>query len=121
MNREMIDISYGLPGEPTYMEMTLAKEAADTLLKHYPGHAWMTTVENGMLYVRNASLSTRFGYALKVKDLDPASRDKAFVKAGGEILERYNLARSRLDADTWMDMPRTFDGHIAGDLTGRKR
>jgi len=75
--------------------VTLAKNVAETLNKHYPGHLWGVNVNEagGIVTVYNLSLSGNWGFVLHIKDLAIADDMKKVMRAGGEILERYRLRR----------------------------
>jgi hypothetical protein len=70
-----------------------AKNAADMLHKHYPGWLWGVHVDDvgGVMKVLLLSVSGSWGFVIKLKDLDPEYR--MVMRAGGEILERFNLSR----------------------------
>lgn len=79
-------------------ELNLAKQMAEALHQHYPGHLWGVCVseKTGMADIRNLALSGQWGYRLKLKDHYSASEWKAeVVRAGGEILERFKVTRGR--------------------------
>jgi len=91
---------------------TIAKEVAECLDKHYPGHAWgvRANVETGIVQVYNLRLSGQWGFVLKIDDLitDPGMR--LTIRAGGELLERYNLSRSALKETQYNDIKFDFKG-----------
>jgi hypothetical protein len=68
-----------------------------TLCKHYPHVAagWHVTLntEGGTLVVQNLLLSGKMGFTMRITDLDAEGRE--IVRAGGELLERYRVARDR--------------------------
>lgn len=79
-------------------ELNLAKQMAEALHQHYPGHLWGVCVNEraGMADIRNLALSGQYGYRLKLADQSTASDWKDMtVRAGGEILERFNVARGK--------------------------
>lgn len=79
-------------------ELDLAKQMAEALHQHYPQHLWGVSVseKTGMADIRNLALSGQWGYRLKIRDHSSASDwKKEVVKAGGEILERFNVARGK--------------------------
>lgn len=48
-------------------DMVLAKNMAELLHKHYPGHLWAVTCENGLATVRNMYPSQgQRGFTIKV-------------------------------------------------------
>ena len=77
-------------------EMVLSKNIADAICKRYPiekGHRWGVHVDGhgGVLHIYNLSLSAKFGFTLKLKDIVNDSRYTLAVRAAGEILERYDV------------------------------
>lgn len=90
----------GLVMDPRELNMsaaslTLAKNVAETLNKHYPGHLWGVNVDDrgGIVSVYNLALSGRWGFIIKITDLAGADDMVKVMRAGGEILERYRLSR----------------------------
>lgn len=97
-------------------DYVLAKGMADTLHKHYPGHLWAVTCDNGLATVRNLALSGEWGFVLKVPAIYSASSfDKDVIRAGGEILERYRVSRGVVRPDQIADMKTDFSGRIVAD------
>jgi hypothetical protein len=99
-------------------DMILAKEIADALNSHYPGHLWAVNVDgpNGVANIRDLLLSGQMGYVLKLVNIFSASdfrRD--VVRAGGEILERYRMTRGRLDEGQYAGLKTNFAGEFAFD------
>ncbi len=84
-------------------EMTLARDMADTLFRHYPGeptrpHLWAVSVnaEQGIAEVRNLGLSGQWGFQLNLPHNYSASDfAKRVMRAGGELLERFRVSRGR--------------------------
>lgn len=75
-------------------ELVMAKNMADLLHRHYPGHLWAVNVDGGMANVRNLALSGQWGFRIKVPLIYSASQfDRKVVMAGGELLERYRVRR----------------------------
>ena len=110
----MSQILTGLDDGATMLDchdMVLAKTAADALDKAYPGHLWAVDVNGGMLNIRNLLLSAEWGYRIKQLSLFTASDLNARVlKGGGEILERFALARSRFNETAYDDLKTNFAG-----------
>lgn len=76
----------------------LASEVGDALHKAYPGHMWMVSTEGkggNVLNVQNMALSGKWGFALHAHKLVDQDVGKVAVRAGGELLERYRISRSR--------------------------
>lgn len=79
-------------------DMTMAKEVAETLHAHYPGHLWAVTIRDGALVIKNLYLSSLWGMVLHIANITDASiRRKKVIRAGGEFLERANLRRGKYD------------------------
>lgn len=76
-------------------EMGQAKEIAETLTAHYPGHLWAVTVRSGVAIIKALNISSLWGYVLKMDVIgqDAGIRAKEVMRAGGEILERAKLER----------------------------
>ncbi len=95
------------------LDEVVAKNMAETLHKHYPGHLWAVTVsgKDGVADVRNMALSGNWGFRLKLPAVYSASDwDRRVMRAGGELLERFKVARGTADQDTLNNLPRDFAG-----------
>lgn len=100
-------------------ELILSKQMADTLHKAYPGHLWAVSVseKQGMADIRNLALSGNWGFRLKLKDHYTASDwDKQVLRAGGELLERYRVARARADTEALAFLPTDNAGRHKADF-----
>jgi hypothetical protein len=89
-------------------DVAVAEYAFSVLDRHYPGHAWFIHVDGkqGIIIVRNQMLSNHWGYVIRSNDLISATDfDKKLVTAGGEILERFSLARGKFDGEMWAGLP----------------
>jgi hypothetical protein len=77
------------------VDMGIAKDIAETLMKHYPGHLWAVYVKGGVAIIKALNISSLWGYVLKLRDIthDVGSRNKDVMRAGGEILERAHQLR----------------------------
>ena len=92
-------------------EFFLAKNAAEILHKHYPGHLWAVAVDGYFLDVRNLYLSGNFGFRLSIPAIYSSSElDKRILRAGGEILERYRQRRAHADEASLHSLPTNFAG-----------
>ncbi len=81
-------------------DMTLAKDAAETLHAHYPGHLWAVSIMGGAMVIKNLYLSSLYGMVIHIKNItDAAIRKKRVVRAGGEFLERANLRRGKYNGE----------------------
>lgn len=97
------------------VDVVLAKNAAEVLNKHYPGHLWGINVDGstGVMQVFNLALSGRWGFILKLDKIDPEL--KAVMRAGGELLERYRVKRGALNLDSIISLDRDFAGNKVFD------
>lgn len=99
-------------------DFSKSMEIAEALNKHYPGHLWAVRVQGkqGIATIHNMALSDMWGYVIKLDPLYSASylNDKA-IKAGGEILERFGVARGRVDHELMDALPKDFAGRVLGD------
>lgn len=107
----------GMPGG----DMVLAKRALALLLKHYPGHPWSVRVTSyqGILTVRllirgYERFTSLFHYFIKLDLVHGDPNLKCVVRAGGELLERWGLARKGIDMAEYMKAKPQFN-----DITHR--
>lgn len=75
-------------------DISLAKEIAETLNAHYPGHLWAVTVRGGAVVIKDLYISSLYGVVLHTSNMQDAGvRSRKVIGAGGELLERANLRR----------------------------
>ena len=99
-------------------DLLMAKEMAEALHQAYPGHLWAVSCEGktGMADVRNLALSGQWGFRLKLGHIYSASAfKKDVIRAGGELLERYRVARTRMDPEKYRELPTDFAGRLIAD------
>jgi hypothetical protein len=99
-------------------DFVMAKHIAETLHAHYPGQRWAVTCDGrtGLITIRNLWLSGTYGYILKIGEISSVSMlTKDVVRAGGEILERFRMARGRFDEVKYHTMPTDFAGRLEFD------
>ncbi len=91
---------------------TMAKNMAEALHKHYPGQLWAVTCsgKTGVATIRNLALSAHWGYVIKLKNLKYDHDGKLVMRAGGEILERFQVARAK-----GVDLERIAHLHLAAN------
>lgn len=103
-------------------DQLMAKIMAETLVDAYRAdnagnaHLWAVSFDSGtgLAIIRNLLLSGEYGYVLKIPAIFSASSFIADVKrAGGEILERYNLSRGAFNQAQYAALPMDFAGHFA--------
>lgn len=101
-------------------DFLMARSMAEALHAAYPGHLWAVDCsgQTGMAHVRNLALSGNMGFSLHLRAIYSASEFKREVlRAGGEILERYRLARGRMDFAKFNTMPTDFAGRLIADTS----
>lgn len=80
---------------PPASVVTLHNNIMHMLQKHYPHVAagWSIAIdlEGGVVQIRNLMLSGKMGFVMKIRQI--AGDFKNVVAAGGELLERYRIAR----------------------------
>lgn len=100
----------------TAAELSLCKNIAEALNKYYPGHLWAvaTPKDTGVVQVRDLSLSGEWGFMIRIPEIYSVSElDKMCMRYGGELLERYKVARSKLNQERLALLPTDFSGrHI---------
>lgn len=99
-------------------DYALAKDMAEALMEHYPGHLWAVSAdsETGMCDIRAMQLSSTWGYRLKMPKIFSASAFRAdVIRAGGEILERFRVGRGRFNEDRYTDLKTNFAGDFVFD------
>lgn len=93
------------PNSGTSAERTIAQNAVQALVQHYPGYSWFVEVRGGLLMIRCAELDYRGRYCM-VRKLAAVQHDysrlvREVVHAAGEYLERANMRRgARRDGET---------------------
>ncbi len=95
-----------------------SKDIAEALNSQYPGHLWAVRVQSqqGIATIHNMALSHTHGYVLKLDRMFSASYlTQRAIQAGGEILERFKVARGRVDDELMDALPKDFAGRVLGD------
>lgn len=80
------------------MESWIAKRVGTRLMETYPNRQWGVGVDisGGMIYVMCPSLSLTKAYYISMSGRTVHDLGIEAVRAAGEILERYNVSRSRV-------------------------
>jgi hypothetical protein len=98
-------------------EFWLAKQAVESLEKHYPGYMWAADIQGGLLNIRNMNLSGRMGFTIKhVNSYSASDLDKQLMRGGGEILERFRVHRGNIEHDAVASLPVNRAGHHFMDV-----
>jgi hypothetical protein len=86
------------------VDLELAKTIGDTLETHYPGWGWQVNINSDktggvvsvLSGVLNDDLHSNYGYVLHLANIyNYKDTVKKAILAGGELLERCNMPRSR--------------------------
>jgi hypothetical protein len=92
------DAASGIP----FADMALAAAVYHKLDAHYPGHQWRVSADHGtgivtvqLLYLDTEQRHGRWGVLIKIDRLNGDPNLRAAVTAGGELLERFGLPRTR--------------------------
>ena len=99
-------------------DIFLAQQIAEALEQAYPGHLWAVNVqgEQGIATIHNMMLSGQWGYVMHLDKRYSANDTVKVAKMGaGEILERYNVSRGRMNNEHMMDLKHDFAGRTIGD------
>ena len=108
----------GTTPDMTANDLIYAKEIADTLHGHYPGHAWAITSSEmtGLITIRDLFYSGLMGYVIRHKDCASISEMKhKAIMGAGEILERYHAARGKFDEVAYSQLKTNFAGRLEYD------
>lgn len=105
----------GFVKQPPASVEALAKNILTALNKAY-GDDWMAgwkvaiDTEGGIVQVRNLYISGKMGFIMKITAIDPEMTN--VVRHAGELLERYNISRSRsVDVvDAVSNLKRNYQG-----------
>lgn len=97
---------------------TSCNEIVKELERHYPGHPWIVfplPEPNGdmsdHICIQHAMCSANYGVVLEYHGW----KNKKWVHAAGEILERHGLPRGPFNEDIAQTAPRNLRGNIIGD------
>jgi hypothetical protein len=96
----------------------MAKNVAEDLHAHYPGHMWAVHVdsEGGVVNIFNLRISGQWGMRLFYRDLalyDSEAKRKVLM-AGGELLERAKMVRGRATGELAYEVEGAKNRRIAG-------
>lgn len=101
-------------------DIEMAKQIAEALHQHYPGHMWGVTCDHrtGMADIVNLRLRGNWGFRMHLKGHYSASywKHKA-IMAGGELLERFKLRRGKYDHEQYMSLATDRLGNPMGETT----
>ena len=99
-------------GETMLKDLDIGKKILDVLEKYYAYHAWFVdcnheagTASVQLMYQgQDAAVRIwKMGYLLHLNKLTPMDLEKKVMRAGGEILERYHMARKMATENDLID------------------
>ena len=93
----------------------LAKNVAEVLDKKYPGWLWAVNVMDGVVTVKSMLLSGNWGFVLHADKID--NDYKNVMRAGGEILERYNQKTGKFNQTKYSDLKINEKNQLNGDFS----
>ena len=96
-------------------DYSTAKNVAEHLEKKYPGWLWAVHSQDGIVTVKSMMLSGNWGFVMHEDKIDNDYR--SVVRAGGEILERYNQSRGKFKQDDYQELTMDRKGQLSGDRT----
>lgn len=91
-------------------EFLFAQQTIDFLELAFPGWEWTACVERKMYYLKNLSLSDKWGMQKPVDQVDKAW----LLNAGGEMLERFNMPYT-FKKQALEEADRDFTGRVSSD------
>lgn len=96
-------------------DQMLAKNVAEVLDQKYPGWLWGVHVMDGVVTVKSMRLSGNWGFVIHADKID--NDYKTVMRAGGEILERYNQKRGKFNQDRYSDLTMDDRNQLNGDFS----
>ena len=91
-------------------EFLFAQQTVDWLEAAFPGYEWTASLHEGVLYIKNETLSGRWGMQKSALRVDK----RWIISAGGEILDRFNMPY-RFNRAASVDAKRDFTGDIVSE------
>ena len=114
--RELADVDPLAIVDP--LDQQICELVAGVLLHHYPGHNWLVQADRrkGLINIRNLSLHGGLGCRIPMGGYASASElERLAMLYGGELLERFNVERGRLDQVAVDALPTDFAGRLRAD------
>lgn len=99
-------------GEHKLKDLAIGKKILDILEKYYAGHDWFVncchqagTATVQLMYEGQDKKVRiwKYGFVLHLINLVGDELDKKVMRAGGEVLERYNMARKAVSENSIID------------------
>lgn len=80
-------------------DLTICKDVAETLNKHYPGHLWAVSIRPGVIDIKNLLISHTHGMVIHLSQYYSDPSNRLVVRMGGEFLERAHMQRGANKGD----------------------
>ena len=99
-------------GKYYIQDLDMGKKIMNILEKYYAGHSWLVDCNHEaghgsiQLMYEGKDKEVRvwkYGYLFHLNKLDLSNIEKRVMMAGGEILERYNMARRAIRENDMVD------------------
>jgi hypothetical protein len=91
------------------------------LVTHYPGVSWKVTVRversGATVYIQVPKISLKYGMVIRIPPSIPELEHEA-MKAGGELLERFNIGRRGTTESDLKSLPTDVFGQVKGSDAG---
>ena len=104
-------------------DFVTAKIVGECLNRHYPGHLWEITIPDnqGTINIVDQVMNSwgleaggRWGVVIKKNDYATSSElERLAIRYCGELLERFNLSRGKLNMDEFNSLPTDYAGRHA--------
>lgn len=82
-------------------QLDLIHRALVVLNREYYGHPWQAGMQAGTLFIRLASIHGPVGFRVMPDQYLTDPQLKCVMRAGGELLERHGLSRTRRTESTY--------------------
>lgn len=85
-------------------DLLMTGRVADVLQRHYPGHPWMIEVSHkqGVVMISIPLFMKRKKWVIHIQTLKTDPMLRTVMRAGGAILERYNVPRNGFGLDHFL-------------------
>lgn len=94
-------------GDTAPRDLIACEKAMRVLQQHYPDHPWLIGADQfaGMIHCRllyngQGVSNNGYGFMLRLSTIESADGERRLMQAGGECLERFNLAREHATAES---------------------
>ena len=98
-------------------ENKICAAVGQILQKHYPGYKWYIHCKwfTGVVTVKNLSIHGEYGMVFHLSELLNDHNLRGVIRAGGELLERCNLPRSRARIEDIVELKRDLRGNVSAE------